>query len=241
MKTLRLSACLPVLALLLLACDEAPTKTEEDPILIPASLELEELYKAAEADKGANRLDAAKAKFAQVVTDDSLNCFANAFFHLADIYWKQNLADSAVAILTQGRDRYAAISNACASEDVARFKKYIAKNAPDGDLFGTTFIAYDEAPAPIGGFTAIQRELIIPEDARKAGFDGRINVNVRVGCDGHACATAVRSGGDPRFPSLDAAARLAIKSVAWTPAKQRGTPVSGVWISVPVVIKTSSN
>ena len=94
------------------------------------------------------------------------------------------------------------------------------------------FVAYDEPPEPIGGFAAIQRNLVYPEIARKAGVEGRVFVKVLIDQQGRVIDTQViKSLGNN---GCDEAAISAIKSVRWRPAKQRDRPVK-VWVSIPVM------
>lgn len=94
-----------------------------------------------------------------------------------------------------------------------------------------TFLPYDKAPEPIGGFAAIQQALKYPPEARDAGWEGRAVINVLVNKEGGIDDTKVlKSSG---YPSLDEAAVEAIKNTKWRPALQRETPVR-VWVAIPV-------
>jgi protein TonB len=105
---------------------------------------------------------------------------------------------------------------------------------PKADESSNIFVAYDEAPEPIGGFAAIQRNLEYPEIARKAGIEGRVIVNVLVNTDGRVEETKIlKSLG---HSGCDEAAIKAIRSVRWKPAKQRDRPVK-VWVGIPVIFK----
>ncbi len=96
------------------------------------------------------------------------------------------------------------------------------------------FVAYDEPPEPIGGFAAIQKNLVYPEIARKAGVEGRVYVQVIVDEKGNVVsANVTKSLGNN---GCDEAAIAAIKSVKWRPAKQRDKPVK-VSVGIPVVFK----
>ncbi len=96
------------------------------------------------------------------------------------------------------------------------------------------FVAYDEPPQPIGGFLAIQNNLKYPEIARKAGVEGRVVINCLIDEQGNVIDTKVlKSLGNN---GCDEAAVAAIKSVKWTPAKQRDKPVK-VWVGIPVVFR----
>lgn len=102
------------------------------------------------------------------------------------------------------------------------------------DESATIFVAYDEPPAPIGGFAAIQAKLKYPEIARKAGVEGRVYVNVLIDEKGNVVDTRIlKSLGNN---GCDEAAVEAIKAVKWKPAKQRDKPVK-VWVGIPVVFK----
>ncbi|MCA9741304.1 MAG: energy transducer TonB [Deferribacteres bacterium] len=105
---------------------------------------------------------------------------------------------------------------------------------PQADESSNIFVAYDEAPEPIGGFGAIQRNLEYPEIARKAGIEGRVIVNVLVDVDGSVVETKIlKSLG---HSGCDEAAVKAIRTVKWKPAKQRDRPVK-VWVGIPVIFK----
>lgn len=93
------------------------------------------------------------------------------------------------------------------------------------------FVPYDEPPQPIGGFAAIQKSLVYPELARKAGVDGQVTVFARIDENGEVIDTKIlvplgESG-------CNEAAVAAIKSVRWKPAQENGKPVA-VWIAVPI-------
>ena len=102
----------------------------------------------------------------------------------------------------------------------------------DGDQI--QFIPYDEAPNPVGGFAAIQKNLKYPEIARKAGIEGTVIIYARIDVKGNVINTKVikplgNSG-------CNEEAIKAIKAVKWKPAMQRDKPVT-VWVSVPVKFK----
>ncbi len=106
--------------------------------------------------------------------------------------------------------------------------------APPEDESSNVFVAYDEAPQPIGGIAAIQRKLKYPEIARKAGIEGKVIVNILVDEKGKVIdARVLKSVG---HAGMDKAAIEALKSVRWRPAKQRDKPVK-VWVGFPVVFK----
>ncbi|MBN2281405.1 MAG: energy transducer TonB [Candidatus Marinimicrobia bacterium] len=96
------------------------------------------------------------------------------------------------------------------------------------------FIPYDQAPDPIGGFAAIQRNVIYPEIAQEAGIEGTVVVQAFIDENGDVGTCEVLKG----IPNtgLNEAAITAIKKTKFKPALQRDRKV-GVWISIPVVFK----
>ncbi len=80
------------------------------------------------------------------------------------------------------------------------------------------FIPYDEAPEPIGGFEAIQQNLVYPELAQKAGIEGQVTIFAHVGENGDVIDTKILK---PLGESgCNEAAAAAIKSVKWHPANR---------------------
>ncbi len=96
------------------------------------------------------------------------------------------------------------------------------------------FIPHDQAPAPIGGYGSIQRNLKYPEVARKAGVEGRLMIWAKINDEGDVVQTRVMKSLGPN--GCDEAAMQAISSVKWKPAIRGDKPIS-VWIAVPVVFK----
>jgi TonB family protein len=102
----------------------------------------------------------------------------------------------------------------------------------------SVFVAYDEAPEPIGGFAAIQKNLQYPEIARKAGIEGRVILNVLVAENGEIDEIKVlKSLG---HNGCDEAAMVAVRAVKWKPAMQKGKPVK-VWVGIPVIFKLNAS
>ena len=93
------------------------------------------------------------------------------------------------------------------------------------------FIPYDDPPVPLGGYSAIQRNIIYPEIAQEAGIEGTVVIQAFVDKKGKVTDTVVLKG----IPNtgLDEAAMTAIAKTRFKPAKQRDRAV-GVWISIPV-------
>jgi protein TonB len=100
------------------------------------------------------------------------------------------------------------------------------------------FIPYDEPPEPIGGFAAIQRNVVYPEIAQEAGIEGTVVVQAFVNEFGVVTECVVLKG----VPNtgLDEAAIAAIKKTRFKPAKQRDRNV-GVYISIPVIFRLRNN
>ena len=96
------------------------------------------------------------------------------------------------------------------------------------------FVPFNEPPEPIGGFAAIQRNLVYPEAARRAGIEGTVILHVLIDENGNVADTWVlKSLGNS---DCDEAAVAAIKKTKWKPAMQNGKPVK-VRISVPVIFR----
>ncbi len=93
---------------------------------------------------------------------------------------------------------------------------------------------FDTTPQPVGGFAAIQSNLVYPEAARKAGVEGRVTVQVRINEKGQVTESkVVKSLGDT---GCDEAAIAALKAVQWKPALKDGQPVA-VEVALPIVFK----
>lgn len=101
------------------------------------------------------------------------------------------------------------------------------------------YVPYDDPPQPIGGFAAIQENLVYPELARKAGIEGTVTVQAKIGVNGEVIDTKIlQSLGENN--GCDEAAVEAIKAAKWQPAKAKGQPVS-VWVSIPVRFKINTD
>jgi len=126
------------------------------------------------------------------------------------------------------------------STDISSYEAWDAPPPPPEDDGGprVRFIPYDEAPKPIGGFRAIQRNVVYPEIAQEAGIEGTVVVQAFVNEFGIVTDCLILKG----VPNtgLDEAAVDAIKKTRFKPAKQRDRNV-GVYISIPVIFKLQSN
>ncbi|MCH8013124.1 MAG: TonB family protein [Candidatus Marinimicrobia bacterium] len=93
------------------------------------------------------------------------------------------------------------------------------------------FVAYDEPPVPIGGYAAIQKNIVYPKSAKKNRIQGTVVVQFFVNEKGRVTGVNIVKG----MPDtgLDEAAIQAIWNTRFKPAKQKGQPV-GVWITLPI-------
>ena len=127
------------------------------------------------------------------------------------------------------------------STDISSYEAWDAPPPPPEEDDGgprVRFIPYDEAPEPIGGFAAIQRNVVYPEIAQEAGIEGTVVIQAFVNEFGIVTDCLILKG----VPNtgLDEAAVDAIKKTRFKPAKQRDRNV-GVYISIPVIFKLQSN
>jgi TonB family protein len=99
------------------------------------------------------------------------------------------------------------------------------------------FTGFDKRPEPIGGMAAIQKNLIYPEVARKAGVEGTVLVQSVIDVNGDVIETRIiKSLGDS---GCDEAAANAIKAIKWKPAYKEDKPVN-VQIAIPVIFRLSN-
>ena len=111
------------------------------------------------------------------------------------------------------------------------FVEWDAPPPPPDEGPRVRFIPYDDPPVPLGGYSAIQRNIIYPEIAQEAGIEGTVVIQGFVDKKGKVTDTVVLKG----IPNtgLNEAAITAIEKTRFKPAKQRDRAV-GVWISIPV-------
>ncbi|MCH8558781.1 MAG: energy transducer TonB [Balneolia bacterium] len=92
------------------------------------------------------------------------------------------------------------------------------------------FVIVEQMPELIGGMEALQRHIVYPEIARRAGIQGRVVVQIVIDTEGYPRnPQIVRSVGG----GLDEAAIAAVQQVRFTPGMQRGRPVM-VQYTIPV-------
>lgn len=97
----------------------------------------------------------------------------------------------------------------------------------------TYFVAVEEMPEPIGGIGEIQKKIIYPDIAKRAGVEGKVYVLAFVDESGTVTDAKVIKG---IGAGCDEAALDAVKKTKFKPGKQRGKAVK-VQVSIPVVFK----
>ncbi len=95
------------------------------------------------------------------------------------------------------------------------------------------FEVVEELPEPIGGISNIQKNIIYPELAKKAGLEGLVVIRAAVDEKGNVIKTQIMKG---IGGGCDEAAEDAVLKTKFKPGSQRGIPVR-VWVSVPVRFK----
>jgi protein TonB len=105
---------------------------------------------------------------------------------------------------------------------------------PEAGILRDTFIVYDKDPEPIGGYAAIQKNIIYPAIAQEAGIEGTVVIRAFVDKRGEVTECSVLKG----MPNtgLEEAAIDAIRKVRFIPAQQRDRNV-GVYIAIPVIFR----
>ncbi|AXJ01495.1 outer membrane transport energization protein TonB [Cyclonatronum proteinivorum] len=100
----------------------------------------------------------------------------------------------------------------------------------DDEDEGEVFVIVEQMPELIGGMAELQRQIVYPEIARRAGIQGRVVVQFIIDEQGYVNDPfVVRSAGG----GLDEAAIAAVQKVRFTPGMQRGRPVR-VQYTLPV-------
>jgi periplasmic protein TonB len=99
------------------------------------------------------------------------------------------------------------------------------------------FIAVEEMPELIGGLESVQKMIVYPEIAKKAGIEGRVFVQFVIDEKGNVTNPIVLKG---IGGGCDEAALEAVKKAKFTPGKQRGRPVK-VQYSIPIVFRLTAS
>lgn len=95
------------------------------------------------------------------------------------------------------------------------------------------FVAVEQQPEPIGGLEGIQKRIVYPEIAKRAGVQGRVFVKAFVDENGNVVKVELLKG---IGAGCDEAAMEAVKNTKFTPGRQRGKSVK-VQVSIPIVFK----
>lgn len=97
----------------------------------------------------------------------------------------------------------------------------------------TFFVAVEDMPEPIGGIAAIQKKIVYPEIAKRAGVQGRVYVKAFVDEQGNVQDVELIKG---IGAGCDEEAMRAVQATQFKPGKQRGKPVK-VQVSIPILFK----
>lgn len=95
------------------------------------------------------------------------------------------------------------------------------------------FVVVEEMPVPIGGIADIQKRIVYPEIAVRAGIHGKVFVKAFVDENGNVFKVELQKG---IGGGCDKAAMEAVKNAKFYPGKQRGEPVK-VQITIPILFK----
>lgn len=95
------------------------------------------------------------------------------------------------------------------------------------------FEVVEDMPEPIGGIEAIQKKIVYPEIAKRAGVEGRVYILAFVDENGNVTKTEVLKG---IGAGCDEAAEKAVRETKFKPGKQRGKPVR-VKVAVPIIFR----
>jgi len=114
-------------------------------------------------------------------------------------------------------------------------KNHVFVIGNDGDIIDESvyFVAVEQMPAPIGGISAIQKNVRYPEIAKRAGIEGRVFVKAYIDSTGTVAKTELLRG---IGGGCDEEAMSAVKKVKFKPGLQRGKPVN-VQVTVPILFK----
>ena len=123
----------------------------------------------------------------------------------------------------------------------AGFQKDMASNdtalqtQQDPKDTSTYFVTAENMPEPIGGIMAIQKNIVYPEIAKKAGIQGTVYVVAFIDEQGNVVRTGIRKG---VHPALDKAAQDALVNIKFKPGMQMGKAIR-VRLAVPIRFRLS--
>ncbi len=92
---------------------------------------------------------------------------------------------------------------------------------------------YDKPPKPIGGISALQNNLVYPEEARRQGIEGMVILEILINENGEVEDTRVV---ESLSADCDIAAVSAIQKTKWEPAEKEGKSIK-TWAGVPVIFR----
>ena len=95
----------------------------------------------------------------------------------------------------------------------------------------------DEMAKPVGGLSAIQKKIIYPEIAKRAGIEGKVYIQAFIDEKGDVVKTKILKG---IGSGCDEAAMEAVGKTKFTPGKLRGKLVK-VQEVVPIVFKLNNS
>lgn len=95
------------------------------------------------------------------------------------------------------------------------------------------FRAVEQMPLPIGGIEEIQKRIVYPQFAIRAGIQGRVFVKAFVDERGNVFKVELQKG---IGGGCDEAAMEVVKNSLFSPGKQRGKPVK-VQVTIPILFK----
>lgn len=107
------------------------------------------------------------------------------------------------------------------------------KKAQDEEFY----VAVEEMPKLVGGLASLQKKMTYPEEARRAGLEGRVIVQFIVDEKGNVINPSVIKGD---YESLNEEALRVVKQATFEPGKQNGKPVR-VQYSLPITYKLPSD
>lgn len=115
----------------------------------------------------------------------------------------------------------------------------LAKNSSSqktSETESVRFAPYRVPPEPIGGYMQIQKNVIYPQQTRKAGIEGTVIVQVKILANGKVGETRIIKG-VPNHLELSEAAIQAIRRTKWRPGQDELGRSVAIWISIPIVFR----
>ncbi|MCB9357838.1 MAG: energy transducer TonB [Calditrichaeota bacterium] len=95
----------------------------------------------------------------------------------------------------------------------------------------------DALPMPVGGMTALMKEVVYPKSALKDGLEGKVLISVVISADGKTKSAEVMTS---VREDLDQAALNAVRNIKWTPA-MKGHEAVEATVVVPIQFKLDPN